>query len=392
MKYSILYNGRTITPPDNVKKIYHGPHLIWERAAGAKIAIKKMFDATNLDRYRFTRNGLIIPDTVVGGKSYSYYDLTGKKSIVKIPKNDFMPVIEDGATNLFADGIAYKTGMSYPNAIYAESTDFSKIYLDIDFSDSEEQWSAYDSNYGSGYASYLEDTPLALNHYAGKGIFPISRPLAYMEDAAQPTLLCYGTADGLVTNAGYHVLEVLENSLLTADNITIVDGFATGRIVERELNGTIKRVLKQNYRFCRYLGSASDETGAHGEILLAGNKLVYTNHAESGDSVILEDIDTGELYDSKYISSPHNVIQAGGKFYATNDFIKNHIQCSSDGQTWTELELIDADGKKYKIVNPAEYGSICESDGHCYIIADSGAYDDDYEKIYSVLQIQYTEA
>ena len=391
MKYSILYNGRAIAPPDNINKIYHGATLIWERAAGVKVVIKKMFDASNLNNYRFTRTGLLIPKYVTGGDVCRVYTLTGEERQVTIPEHQ---QLEDGAESVFADTIMYQGGEYNPD--YAiTSQPFRELSIAPRITDTEEQWTEYSETDGAAIASRLADMPTTFAHFAGNGIYPMTRPLAFLQGQTEPTQLCYMTDGGLVTDAGYVVLAVLENSLLTADGITVTGGYATGRIVEREFDGTEKRVLKDEFRFCQYSANPADRIGDFGEITLIGDMLAYKTHLSAEtETLILEDIQTGELYQNLFLSPVHNIVYENGVYYAVNCTRRQDVMISSDGKNWISETLQDETGAVYTgigaLVSDTDAGAVCGIDGAFYTIADSGQTDEDGDTIYSVLQIQYT--
>lgn len=391
MKYTMYYDGKKILPPDNVRQIYHGPNLIWERKSGKKISIKKIFEAT-LENYRFTRNGLIIPWYLYAGDEHNFYDIRGNQGTFTIPAD---MTLSGGGSFVFADKIMYKADDAASVCVTSEDgVNFEYTSLTPAISDTKTQWSSYEGE-TSGTAIYIHvhRFPTTYSDYAESGIYPFNRPFAYMKGGTELTNLCYMSDGKVVSDAGFFVLSVNGDSMVCADNMTISGGYATGRITERDLKGNEKRVLKNSWAFATYAGNATTSAEGRGRIMLLGDMLVYETYKNYTLSLIFESAIDGTIYHPPFYAEPGGVMYINGVYYAQDNVDLAKIYVSEDGIQWKVESVVDESGVGYSLygsgVTP---GAMCSMDGACYVLGDAGKTDENGKKIYSVLRIQYGEA
>lgn len=391
MKYAMYYGGKKILPPDNVKQIYHGPNLIWERKSGKKISIKKIFEAT-LEDYRFTRAGLIIPRHLYAGDEHNFYDITGKSGKFTIPSE---MALSGGGSFVFADKIMYRADDAASVCVTSEDgMSFEYTSLTPAISDTRAQWSNYQGDTGgAAIYNHVHRNPTTYGDYAAGGIYPFTRPFAYMKGGKELTNLCYMSNGKVISDAGFFVLSVNENSMVCADNVTITGGYATGRITERDLKGTEKRVLKESWAFATYAGNAMTSAEGRGGIMLLGDMLVYETRENYTAKLIFESATDGTIYSPPFYAEPDGVMYVNGVYYAQDNADWSKIYVSEDGIQWIAEPVKDESGTGYSLYGAGMTpGAMCSINGACYVFGDTGKTDESGKKVYSVLRIQYGEA
>ena len=391
MKYAIYYNGQKILPPDNVKRIYRGPNLIWERKSGKKISIKKVFEAA-LEDYRFTRSGIIVPRHLYAGDEHNFYDITGKRGQFTIPED---MALSGGGSFVFADTIMYRADDAASVCVTSEDgVNFEYTSLTPAISDTKAQWSNYQGDTGgAAIYNHLRRNPTTYGDYAAGGIYPFTRPFAYMKGGTDLTNLCYMSHGRVVSDAGFFVLSVNGDSMVCADNVTITGGYATGRITERDLKGNEKRVLKESWAFATYAGNATTSAEGRGGIMLLGDMLVYETRDNYTAKLIFESAADGTIYNPPFYAEPAGVMYVNGVYYAQDNTDWSKIYVSEDGIQWRAEPVVDESGTGYSLYGAGMTpGAMCSINGACYAFGDTGKTDENGKKIYSVLRIQYGEA
>ena len=211
MKYAMYYGGKKILPPDNIKQIYHGARLIWERAS------EQLADTT-LRYYRFTKNGLLCPYVISRGtdKEAKFFNVHGQ-NIFTVSFSNFLDDNES-ASFLWNDTPLYGVHVLNDGAIvesetawYIEGGETAESFICHTFApeltDTVEQW----GNIFSKMSNYLFAHPNRPNFNGGGGMIPMHFPMGYIEGVAQaetvsrPPMLAYIKDGKLVTDTGYAV-------------------------------------------------------------------------------------------------------------------------------------------------------------------------------------------
>lgn len=235
--YEIKINGQTVEPADeSVNEIYAGSHLIWKRKSEPQL-----FADTTFARCKFTRRGLIVPAYLSAAEKDIY-----EKSGQKVSEFDITNLLGEHETGGFVydDTPAY-TISTTEGTVYARDLD-DYLYTAgaaenvltrsaLNLTDTASQWSGY---YDS-ISSYLRRYKTTISSPGGSGILPLSRQLGAPAGAEKFGPLCYAKDGKLVTDAGYVVLSVCDDSLICAEDIIMSnkDRRASGYITERALTG-----------------------------------------------------------------------------------------------------------------------------------------------------------
>lgn len=235
--YEIKINDQVVEPADeSIQEIYAGSKLIWKRKSEPQL-----FADTTFASCRFTRRGLIVP-AYLSAASNSIYEKTGQK----VSEFDITNLLSEHETGAFVynDTPAY-TISSTDGTVYARDLD-DFLYTagaaenvltrrTLNITDTTNQWSGY---YDS-ISSYLRRYKTTISSPGGHGILPLSRQLGAPAGAEKFGPLCYVKDGKLVTDAGYVVLSVCDDSLICAEDIIMSNKNrrASGYITERTLAG-----------------------------------------------------------------------------------------------------------------------------------------------------------
>lgn len=162
-----------ILPPDNIKQIYHGARLIWERAS------EQLADTT-LRYYRFTKNGLLCPYVISRGtdKEAKFFNVHGQ-NIFTVSFSNFLDDNES-ASFLWNDTPLYGVHVLNDGAIvesetawYIEGGETAESFICHTFApeltDTVEQW----GNIFSKMSNYLFAHPNRPNFNGGGGMIPM---------------------------------------------------------------------------------------------------------------------------------------------------------------------------------------------------------------------------
>lgn len=357
--YSIYLNGEEIEPEPDVYWIYAGSDLIWERKSGGG----ELIPDDTFSQYAFTKTGMLAPRTIRGESVF--YDVDGQPIITQ----DFSEMVsEDEYTEfLWYD---YPLYSMYKKADYIEFSDmkFSRRQFTPALTDTAAQWSSYNSS----ISKYLANNPTQLTDNGGGGLIPLSRPMGYIEGAASGvsnnSMLAYVRDGRLITDAGFVVLSVCGDRMITADSVYISTGSsAYGHITERDLEGNIiKEVVSGNQRLFSYIASSERprricKVGAY-----------YSYYATKNGGQVLHITDNlGTLYNpsSFWDGIPENAFFYGGKYYLISE--KGSIRY---GDTPDEMDklltLQDEEWGFYKVNRPGAPGAyyLDRESGLLYVI------------------------
>lgn len=325
MKYAMYYGGKKILPPDNVKQIYHGARLIWERAS------EQLADTT-LQFYRFTKTGLLCPGSISRGtdKEAKFFNIHGQ-NIFTIHFLNFLDDSES-AEFLWNDTPLYGISVLKENAIVESLTaqyieggstadDFQRREFTPALTDTEEQWGAAMAD----AARYLAKYPNRPRSGGEAGIIPLYYPMGYIEGAktaasiGRPPMLSCIKDGRLITDAEYVVLAVCGESMVCAES-TYMNNIcvAYGKITERALDGTyIRDLMSGNQRIIGYqrneLARRFHMTGDYVTYYSTHSGEQYLTVKPKSASSITSNQDG---YNNSYLNTiPENVFYYGGYYY-----------------------------------------------------------------------------
>lgn len=415
MKYAMYYGGKKILPPDNVKQIYHGARLIWERAS------EQLADTT-LQFYRFTKAGLLCPGSISRGtdKEARFFNVHGQ-NIFTISFSNFLDDSES-AEFLWSDAPLYGVSILKENAIVESLTaqyieggntadDFQRREFTPALTDTEEQWGAAMAD----AARYLAKHPNRPNFNGGAGIIPLYYPIGYIEGAktaasiGRPPMLSCIKDGKLITDAEYVVLAVCGESMVCAES-TYMNNIcvAYGKITERALNGTyIRDLMSGNQRIIGYqrneLARRFHMTGDYVTYYSTYNSKQYLTVKPKAATSILYNQDG---YNNLILDTiPENVFYYGGYYYLLRRRSTDRIGYLFRGETpetassfdyeWTVTSGIPALGD-YNIApdygnEPGQYW-LDETNGILYAIGQSTEKDSNGKYDYKIIHLQLEKA
>lgn len=347
--YEIKINDQTVEPADeSINEIYAGSKLIWKRKS------QELFADTTFARCKFTRRGLIVPESLSAAEK-DIYEKTGQK----VSEFDITNLLSEHETGGFVynDTPAY-TISSTDGTVYARDLDdflytagaaenvLTRSALNI--TDTATQWNGY---YDS-ISSYLRSHKTTISSPGGSGILPLSRQLGALAGAEKFGPLCYVKDGKLVTDAGYVVLSVCGDSLICAEDIIMSNKNrrASGYITERTLTGEkVRQFFTARQRLLSYPyytgGSVSgDENPRH--YYKVNNALFY--YAWQGDVPYLTvlNLDSNISAECGIGTAPEGVFYYNGRYFAV---------CSSAIYYSTD-PMFPADSAKITLPTD-EYGS-----------------------------------
>lgn len=317
--YEIKINDQTVEPADeSIQEIYAGSKLIWKRKS------QELFADATFARYKFTRRGLIVP-AYLSADSNSIYEKTGQK-VSEFDTTNLLDEYETGGF-VYNDTPAY-TISSTEGTVYARDLDdflytagaaenvLTRSALNI--TDTATQWNGY---YDS-ISSYLRSHKTTISSPGGHGILPLSRQLGATAGAEKFGPLCYVKDGRLITDAGYVVLSVCDDSLICAEDIIMSNKNrrASGYITERTLTGEkVRQFFTARQRLLSYPyytgGSVSgSENPRH--YYKAGNALFY--YALRGGVSYLNalNLDSNISAECGISTEPECVFYYNGLYYA----------------------------------------------------------------------------
>lgn len=318
-EYEIKINDQTVEPADeSVNEIYAGSKLIWKRKS------QELFADTTFARCKFTRRGLIVPVSLSQAER-DIYEKNGQK-VSEFDITNLLNEYEAGGF-VYNDTPAY-TISSTEGTVYARDLDdflytagaaenvLTRSALNI--TDTATQWNGY---YDS-ISSYLRSHKTTISSPGGHGILPLSRQLGATAGAEKFGPLCYVKDGRLITDAGYVVLSVCDDSLICAEDIIMSNKNrrASGYITERTLTGEkIRQFFTARQRLLSYPyytgGSVSgDESPRH--YYKVHNALFY--YAWQGDVPYLTvlNLDSNISAECGISTEPECVFHYNGLYYA----------------------------------------------------------------------------
>lgn len=415
MKYAMYYGGKKILPPDNVKQIYHGARLIWERAS------EQLADTT-LQFYRFTKAGLLCPGSISRGtdKEAKFFNIHGQ-NIFTIHFSNFLDDSES-TEFLWNDTPLYGISVLKENAIVESLTaqyieggstadDFQRREFTPALTDTEEQWGAAMAD----AARYLAKYPNRPRSGGGAGIIPLYYPMGYIEGAktassiGRPPMLSCIKDGGLITDAEYVVLAVCGESMVCAES-TYMNNIcvAYGKITERALDGTyIRDLMSGNQRIIGYqrneLARRFHMTGDYVTYYSTYSGEQYLTVKPKAATSILYNQDG---YNNSILDTiPENVFYYGGYYYLLRRRSTDRIGYLFRGETpetassfdyeWTVTSGIPALGD-YNITpdygnEPGQYW-LDETNGILYAIGQSTEKDSNGKYDYKIIHLQLEKA
>lgn len=416
MKYTMYYGGKKILPPDNIRQIYHGARLIWERAS-------ELAADTTLQFYRFTKNGLLCPSIISRGtdKKAKFFNVHGQ-NIFTVSFSNFLDESES-AGFLWSDTPLYGVNVLNDGAIvesetawYIEGGETAESFICHTFApeltDTEEQWGSIFSR----MSNYLSAHPNRPNFNGGGGMIPLHFPMGYIEGAEQaetvsrPPMLAYIKDGKLVTDTGYAVLAVCGESMVCAESAYISGSGpnAYGKITERALDGTyIRDLMSSNQRIINYTSAEKAR-----RFYMAGDYVTYYSiHNSKQYLTVKPKTATSTLYNqdgyhnSTLDTIPENVFYYGGYYYLLRRRSTDKIGFLFRGKTpedarnfdyeWTAENGIPALGD-YDIApdygnEPGQYW-LDEANGVLYAIGQSTEKDSNGRYDYKIIHLQLEEA
>lgn len=379
--YHMYVGGQKILPPDDIKAIYQGEKLIWQRAAGLALRITKVFENTLLQDCYFTKGGDIIPGNVTRGQQVTFFDITGKQSAFTIPAGS---AVSHG-TYIWSDEIAYRDEDNPRPAVAYRAGDWLPMLITPALTDTEEQWSTREDTAEDAGAIELylqDDDPTTYGHGASGGRYPFSHPLGGFQGETGITELNYLTTRAQFTGESAALLYVCGNHALYGDNLTYKEGYVYGRITERDDSGSIIRTIRDVWPICPIHGNPALQTGGKGIINITGDLMVYENYASAhAYTVDAENLTTGDVCAG--IGIPVWTLEQVSSCYmgiASSD--ASQIRYSAGGMVWQEQPLTDTDGVSYQAIHSGAPGDHYSSGSAYYVIGKTAA------NAYALLKIE----
>lgn len=319
--YEIKINDQTVEPADEtVNEIYAGSKLIWKRKS------KQLFADTTFARYKFTRRGLIVP-AYLSAAEKDIYEKNGQK----VSEFDITNLLNEYETGAFVynDTPAYTISSTEGTGYARDLDDF--LYAAgaaenvltrsaLNLTDTNSQWNGY---YNS-IAEYLRAHKTTISSPGGHGILPLSRQLGAPDGAENFGPLCYVKDGRLITDAGYVVLSVCDDSLICAEDIIMSNKNhrASGYVTERTLTGEkVRQFFTARQRLLSYPrknpiggGLVGDENPRH--YCKVHNALFY--YAWQGDVPYLTvlNLDSNISAECGISTEPECVFHYNGLYYA----------------------------------------------------------------------------
>lgn len=388
-KYTIIQNGRTITPPENISQIYHGAHLIWERTKKTgKIFIEKIFESADLYGKKFTKNGLIVPDIIINSNSV-YFNLEGKKMPLNItvangevfwfvwgdtPAYTITQDIEDPY-----GGVVEKKVSDY--IIQQPDGSFSRVKITPEITDTESQWETFTDKISANVISrYIKDNPTTIAPAGGNGIFPMSRPLGFCQGDTKIRNFSYIQDGKIVSNPDFVVIGVFGDSILCGENLKYSGDYAIGDITVRDKDFSYIRTLIHQHQISESYVDPSVNFYPR-EFNYCGNYLFYRKYNLTTRKY--ETFQGGQKLNINVM--PYCIAYANDTFfylnddykktlyYTENDTIKNMpFRDSTTGEQFTMANTWETTGGAYYV----------DEGGSLYVIAETEKRD-----IYAVIRI-----
>lgn len=374
--YTMYAGGRKIAPPDNIKEIYQGEHLIWKRASGLALRITKVFENALLKDCYFTKNGAIIPDGIARGQQTTFFDITGQQDAFTIPAD--APV--SSGVHIWSDKIAYRDKDGPRGAVVYHSGSFAPMSITPALSDTEEQWSTREDTAADAVsiAYYLKDHPTTYGASAGFNRYPFSHPLGGFQGESGITTLNYLSTYGQDTGGREALLGVCYQlgSYIYGENLTYKDGYIYGDITEQDSTGKTIRTLQESWPICPIHGNPKLQTGGIGAINRIGELMVYQNYlSKNSYTVDITNVQTGA-------TRPGIGIPLWTLDYMSNCYLgpsssdPGQVRFSEGAIAWMSQALTDTDGVSYRAIHNGQPGDHYCSGSAYYVIgkATDGTY------------------
>lgn len=372
--YTMYAGGRKIAPPDNIKEIYQGEHLIWKRASGLALRITKVFESALLKDCYFTKNGAIIPGGAVRGQQTTFFDIAGNQDEFTIPAGSAV----SSGVHIWSDEIAYCDAYDPRSAVVYRSGSFVPMSITPELSDTEEQWSTREDTAADAVsiAYYLKSYPTSYGYAAGGRKYPFSHPLGGFQGESGVTVLSHMTTAGMHTGGSDALLWVCGDRYLYGDNLTYKDGYIYGRITEHSADGTTIRTLQASWPICPIHGNPKLQTGGIGPINRIGDLMVYQNYrSKNSYTVDITNLTTGA-------TRPGIGIPLWALDYMSNCYLgpsssdPGQIRFSEGVIVWMSQALTDTDGVSYRAIHNGGPGDHYCSGSAYYVIgkATDGTY------------------
>lgn len=412
MKYEIYSGSRLILPADDVRQIYHGSHLIWERTSGPQgLVIERVADLP--DSYlRFTRGGVLAPSYISDETIKPFYDLQGNahtvdfSGLLTAPDTITVSKISYELTSISGRFVLSDTTLYYVTATY-KNYDYDREikrvlgYVECDagkvadfrlwtvsplLTDTKQQWSTYTDPKGGGDYSgnylYLQQRPTHIVRGAGSGIYPLNRPLGGLSGQDGISQLSYVKEGGIVTDAGYYVLAVCGENLVCAEDISIKTGDIKGKITLRNLQGESPQTVIDSYTVGSFTDPENDrhldEPVFQSHFNYTGGQLFYYAKNGKGNQII-----AGPAFNAV----PENIGYTNETFFAIDKDNSDILRYSAPGTGWTTATVKDTSGVRYALEGGwTDGGLYAGTDGWCYMIGKTGVSTD---ARYALLRAKY---
>ena len=388
-KYQIIQNGRTIIPPENISQVYHGAHLIWERAKKTgKIFIEKIFESADLYGKKFTKNGLIVPDIIINSNPV-YFNLEGKKMPLNI-------TVANGETFWFVWGdapvytITQDIEDPYGGVIEKRFSDymiqqpdgsFSRVKITPEITDTESQWETFTDKISANVISrYIKDNPTTIAPAGGNGIFPMSRPLGFCQGDTKIRNFSYMQDGKIVSNPDFVVIGVFGDSILCGENLLYQGSYVIGDITVRDKNFSYIRTIISQYQISEPYTEPSENFYPR-EFNYCGNYLFYRKYNLTTQKY--ETFQGGQKLNINVM--PYGIAYANDTFFYLNDDYKKTLYYTENG-TIKNMPFIDSTtGEQFTMANTWETTGgayYVDESGSLYVIAETEKRD-----IYAVIRI-----
>lgn len=364
--YTMYAGGRKIAPPDNIKEIYQGEHLIWKRASGLALRITKVFESALLKDCYFTKSGYLIPDGIARGQQAAFFDIAGNQDVFTIPAD--APVTS--GVHIWSDEIAYCDKDDPRSAVIYRSGSFAPMRITPALSDTEEQWSTREDTAADAVsiAYYLKSHPTSYGFSAGGRKYPFNRPLGGFQGESGVTVLSHMTTAGMHTGGSDALLWVCGDRYLYGENLSYKDGYIYGRITERSAAGTTIRTLQESWPICPIHGNPALQTGGIGAINRIGELMAYQNYrSKNSYTVDITNVQTGA-------TRPGIGIPLWTLDYMSNCYLgpsssdPGQVKFSESAVVWMSQALTDTDGASYRAIHNGAPGDHYCSGSAYYVI------------------------
>lgn len=392
-KYQIIQNGRTITPPENISQVYHGAHLIWERAKkNGEFFVEKIFESSKLKKHVFSKNGVIIPQVVYKTHQEVYFDLYGKESII-----DFSGVLnsvsepgvvqhEEFAEFVLADVPTYaikaaqfRGDSGWPSILETPTRDyiidFRRESYSPKISDTKSQWGVK--------PQVLLASPTIITSESGAGIYPLSRFYGYIDGAEKPSFFSYIQKNELHI-ADYCVLAVCGNDMICGEKLRYDDlkKIVYGEISVRGIDGKLKKTLMPESPIGDTFSDSISYTHPLKHFHYVGEKLFYSSFNTTSKKW---EINAPDVWKLNVEMNPLNVAHALDFFIPINSGAIGLSAFKGEKDSGTTIPLQDSrTGELYTVYANQQYGGAyyVDKDGSLYVIAKTEKRD-----IYALVRI-----